>query len=55
MVLVLWIAVSGCGVVVGTTDYWDRYNETIRLGRGLEHLGDSDRSQLEGVIRRVGK
>lgn len=58
------LTATGCGygMQMGTPEYWREYNESIRGGakRGqqvasLERLTESDRGELNGIVRRVGQ
>lgn len=60
LVIVAALAAGGCGVQIGTPDYWREYNESVRGARklqvaSLEKLSERDREELNGVVRRVGR
>jgi len=60
LVILAALAAGGCGVQIGTPDYWREYNESVRGARklqvaSLEKLSERDREELSGVIRRVGR
>lgn len=60
LVILAALAAGGCGVQIGTPDYWREYNESVRGARklqvaSLEKLSERDREELNGVIRRVGR
>lgn len=59
LIILAALGAGGCGVQIGTPDYWREYNESIRGGRvkiaSLEHHSEQDRKELNAVIRRVGQ
>ena len=62
LVICAALAASGCGVQIGTPDYWREYNESIRGGAAkrmqvakLETITKSDREELGKLVRRVGQ
>lgn len=62
LVILAALAAGGCGVQIGTPDYWREYNESIRGGAAkrmqvakLETITKSDREELGKLVRRVGQ
>jgi len=57
LVILAALGAGGCGVQIGTPDYWREYHDSIRMASlgDVEHLSESDRGELNGIIRRVGK
>lgn len=54
LIILAALGAGGCGVQIGTPDYWREYHDSIRMA-SLEHITESDRGELNGIIRRVGK
>lgn len=53
LVILAALAAGGCGVQIGTPDYWREYNESVRGAR--ENISNADRAKLGGIIERIGK
>lgn len=49
---------TGCGMMIGTSDYWDRYNQaigrnTVVQSHSLERLSSKDRAQLNRKLEQL--
>lgn len=57
-----WVASSltGCGVQVGTTDYWEQYNRALRISGQppddqMGHYTEADKRGLNRLVERAGR
>lgn len=58
-VLAVLVSASGCGAMIGTPEYWARYNETIIRAAELrspharrENITEDDRAQLDELVNK---
>jgi len=59
VLLLVALAASGCGAMIGTPEYWQRYNDTIIRSAELrgssvrhEEISDDDRAELEALLNK---
>ena len=53
------MAASGCGAMIGTPEYWARYNETIIRAAEMrsphtrrENISEDDRAELDELVNK---
>lgn len=52
--LMVVLGSTGCGVMIGTPDYWEKYNNTL-LNIRHERISEADRAELDRLVDDRGK
>ena len=50
-ITVLLALTSGCGMVIGTPEYWEKYNQVVLKRPVSEYYTASDKRALDAIIR----